>query len=66
MSTLERGLLAIAHSEEVLEVVDSRHGTKYVIEGALQTPGGATAWVRTVWIIDTGEARPRFVTAYPT
>ncbi|SRR5712692_3564987 len=62
---LERGLLAIAYSEDVKEVVSSPHGVKYIIEGALQTPTGRTVQVRTVWIIETSQTRPRFVTAYP-
>ena len=62
---LEQRLIAIAHSEDVEEVATSPHGMKYVIECMLQTPGGSIVQVRTVWIIDTGQDRPRFVTAYP-
>ena len=32
---LERGLIAIVHSQDVKEVVPSPHGVKYIIEGAL-------------------------------
>lgn len=45
---LEQGLLAIAQSEDVEDSVPSAHGTKYVIEGALQTPAGRLVQVRTV------------------
>ena len=38
---------------------------KHVVDGALATPHGDVVWLRTVWIIDTGLDRPRFVTAYP-
>jgi len=62
---LEQRLIAIAHSEEVKYVVPSAHGAKYVIEGLLQTPDGSLVKVRTVWILETGDDRPRFVTAYP-
>lgn len=62
---LEQRLIAIAHFEDVKEVASSPHGTKYVIEGSLQTPAGSLVRVRTVWIIDKGQDRPRFVTAYP-
>jgi hypothetical protein len=62
---LEQGLIAIAQSEEVTDTVSSRHGTKYVVDGPLQTPQGTFVQVRTVWIIDAGQERPRFVTAYP-
>lgn len=43
----------------------SRHGVKYVVDGALRTPVGKTPTVRTVWIIEEGSDTPRFVTAYP-
>jgi hypothetical protein len=62
---LEHGLLALAHSATVQEVVSSPHGTKYVIEGLLETPSRASPRIRTVWILETGEENPRFVTAYP-
>ena len=65
VEVLERGLIAIAQSEEEKEIVSSPHGVKYVIEGILRTPAGNPVQVRTVWIIDTGQDRPRFVTAYP-
>ena len=65
VDTLEQGLLAIARSEEVREVTPSPHGTKYVVEGALETPTGRLVQVRTVWIVELDQDRPRFVTAYP-
>jgi len=65
VDVLEQSLIAIAHSEDVKDVVSSAHGTKYIIEGSLETPAGSRVQVRTVWIIDAGQDRPRFVTAYP-
>ena len=62
---LEQRLIGIAHSEDVKDVVPSAYGTKYVIEGSLQTPVGGFVQVRTVWIIEAGRDRPRFVTAHP-
>ena len=55
----------IARTEPVKEVFSSRYGTKYIIEGSLNTPSGAVVRVRTVWITEAGDQRPRFVTAYP-
>ncbi len=40
-------------------------GQKHEIRGIVQGPSGETALVVTVWIILTGETRPRFVTAHP-
>ena len=62
---LERDLLEIARENLVEEKVDSRHGTKYVVEGILKTPRGTSITIRTVWIVEPSDTRPRFVTAYP-
>lgn len=43
----------------------SRHGQKYIVDGALVTPNGQMPLIRTVWVVDTGTDRPRLVTAYP-
>lgn len=45
--------------------VETAHGTKHIVDGAIQTPLGTTPWVRTVWIVDGEDATPRLVTAYP-
>lgn len=65
VDVLEQRLLSIAHSEDVKDVVTSAHGTKYVIEGLLQTMAGNLMQIRTVWIVDVDQDHPRFVTAYP-
>lgn len=65
VSELEQGLLEIAHTGHVKEQLDSPHGVKYVIDGALKTPRGTLVQVRTIWIIEFGYQAPRFVTAYP-
>ena len=62
---LEHGLLSLAHSTPVQEVVPSPHGVKYVVEGVLETPSGTAPRIRTVWILETDDEHPRFVTAYP-
>jgi hypothetical protein len=62
---LEHGLLALAYSTPVQDVVPSPHGVKYIIEGVLEAPSGASPRIRTVWILENGETHPRFVTAYP-
>jgi hypothetical protein len=62
---LERQLLVLGHSTPVQDVVPSPHGIKYIIEGVLAAPRGASPRIRTVWILETGETAPRFVTAYP-
>lgn len=62
---LEQGLLEIARAGHVLRVHASPYGTKYVIQGGIQAPRGQVVTLQTIWIIESGEIRPRFVTAYP-
>ena len=62
---LEKNLIYIANSEDVKNVLQSGYGTKYIIDGSLQSSTGTSMQVRTVWIIEAGQDRPRFVTAYP-
>jgi hypothetical protein len=55
----------LAVAAEAAEKLESTHGTKYVLEGIMTTPGGGAPRVRTIWIIDRGRNCPRLVTAYP-
>jgi hypothetical protein len=65
VTQLEQALLTIARRENVRDVNTSSHGVKYVIDGSIQTPNGAIVRIRTVWIIETEQDKPRFVTAHP-
>lgn len=65
MDVPEQGLVAIALSEDVRDIVLSPYGTKYIIEGLLETPIGSLVRVQAVWMIDIDEDLPRLVTAYP-
>lgn len=62
---LERSLLNIAYTQEVKNIVESIHGTKFVIDGEIKTPTNKTLNIRTVWILEPNKNTPRFVTAYP-
>ncbi len=64
-AVLEEVLLEIAYNERVVHIENMSFGTKYVIDGSVKAPLGEPISVRTVWIIETGKDRPRFVTAYP-
>ena len=65
LSVLQAGRLSIAKECEVTHVNSSSHGMKYILDGSLSTPAGHVVSIRTIWIIDTGQETPRFVTAYP-
>jgi hypothetical protein len=55
----------LAGRAEITKSVESSHGCKYVVEGRIETPGGKSPTVRTVWIVDRGADVPRLVSAYP-
>jgi hypothetical protein len=66
MDVLIANLIDIANSGDVDKVIPTGHGVKYSIDGLVQTPSGVAVQFRTIWIIDKGHDRPRFVTGYPT
>jgi hypothetical protein len=45
--------------------VGTDYGMRYSVDGTIETPDGRSPGVRTVWQVDTGDGRPRLVTAYP-
>ena len=49
----------------VVKTVAFAYGTRYTVEGNIETPDGRNPSVRTVWIIEVGSVRPRLITAYP-
>lgn len=65
LKALEQALLNLAKTHAVHATVTTVHGTKYIIIGAIYTPSGKTVSILTVWIVDTGEDAPRFITARP-
>jgi len=62
---LVMALKALATSGEVARQLASVHGTKYVVDGHLESPEGRRSFVRAIWIVDKGQELPRLVTAYP-
>ncbi len=63
---LAKALLAIAQNEQIVDSETSLYGTKYIIDGELETPKGVMIHIRTLWIIEKDQDIPRFITAYPT
>ncbi|MFY9269513.1 MAG: DUF6883 domain-containing protein [Candidatus Manganitrophaceae bacterium] len=49
----------------VVKTVESAFGTRYSVEGALETPDGRNPRIRTIWLVEKGSAIPRLITAYP-
>lgn len=62
---LETALLNHAVTGEVSQIVHTKRGLHYLVEGELETPSGRTPELRSVWAIEEEGASPRFITAYP-
>jgi hypothetical protein len=62
---LAEALLRHARENEVVEAGQTRHGTRYVLDGPLTAPDGTVLNVRSAWYIALGSEAPRFVTAHP-
>ena len=62
---LKDALMNVARTGEVKSAITSDFGVKYVVEGVISGPGGRRAVIRTVWVVETGQDRPRLITAYP-
>lgn len=65
INLLQKALKTIANSNGVKEGIKSEYGTKFVIDGEINTPIGKVVMVRTIWIIEAGQVKPRFITVYP-
>jgi hypothetical protein len=63
--SLEKAIVEIAQNEDVKKIIESPYGTKYVVDGFIVLAEGISIGLQTVWIIESGEEYPRFVTAYP-
>lgn len=62
---LSKALKNIAKESEVNNIISSTHGEKYIVDGNIESPMGKEIKIRSIWIVDKGQKRPRFVTAYP-
>ena len=58
-------LKAQARGHPVAASVDSFYGTRYSVDGELQTPIGRSPMVRTVWILERGSEHLRLIAAHP-
>lgn len=65
LNILEQELLSLARFHEVADMVSTIHGTKYAIAGTINTPINRPVSILTVWIVDSGQENPRFITARP-
>lgn len=61
----EKALLSIAYTNDTEEVNETAYDVNYIIKGVIKNPNHNLVTIKTVWFIETGQAKPRFVTAIP-
>lgn len=62
---LQASLIQLGREGEAELGAASVFGQKYVVRGTIRGPSGETAAIFTVWILLTGEKKPRLITAHP-
>ena len=62
---LADALKAVGVSNPATGVVQSSHGTRYTVDGRMQSPDGRTPRVRTILFVEPGRPGPRLITAHP-
>jgi hypothetical protein len=63
--TLAAALLTHAAEHEVAKAEGTPFGTRYVVDGTIETPRGRTPRIRSVWFVESNQDAPRLITAYP-
>ena len=47
-----------AEAHEVVRIVETVYGTRYHVDGIIETPDGRNPWIKTVWQYDVGTDYP--------
>lgn len=64
-ASLSDDLLDFVRRSDTFSSEESPFGVKYLVTGRMVTPSGRSVNIVTVWIVESGDFVPRFVTAYP-
>jgi hypothetical protein len=62
---LAEALRQHVQANEVSQTEQTRHGTRFAVDGPIIAPDGTVLNIRSAWYIDTAGSAPRFVTAHP-
>jgi hypothetical protein len=62
---LAEALRKQGRSRPIVKAVESPHGTRYSVDGPIESPDGRHPQIRTVWILEDGGRSPRLITAHP-
>ncbi|MDP8239701.1 MAG: hypothetical protein P9X24_11480 [Candidatus Hatepunaea meridiana] len=54
-----------ANNNDVIRIKETVYGTKYIIEGIIETPDGRNPLIRAIWFVKENNTYPVFITAYP-
>lgn len=62
---LSEALRTHGADRQIVKTVETPYGTRYAVEGSLESPDGRHPLVRTVWLVRKGQVTARLITAYP-
>lgn len=62
---LAKALRIHGQTHEVQKVDETEYGTRFVVEGKMNTPDGKDPYIRSVWQLDKDAVAPKLITAYP-
>ena len=62
---LAKELQAHGQRYDVQNCVESKFGTRYSVDGEIETPSRRRPRIRSVWIVNKGSTTPRLITAHP-
>jgi hypothetical protein len=62
---LAEALRLLGTTNPVVAILESPYGTRYTVDGLMGCPDGRSPSVRTVWIVEHFDPRPRLITAHP-
>jgi hypothetical protein len=49
----------------ISKTVESPHGTRYSVDGEIESPDKRNPRIRSVWMVEAGSSTPRLITAHP-
>ena len=64
-NVLAEALRRYGLTHPIAKTVESPHGTRYSVDGPIESPDGRNPCIRSVWMIDAGSMSPRLITAHP-
>lgn len=65
INTFKGSLIQHSIDRDIEKTKDSDFGVKYELKCEINTPDNRNPCIVTVWIVESGQEKPKLVTAYP-